>query len=311
MQSEPCIVHYYCPIDGNWGDWMTWMACTKSCDGGIRRRERFCDNPRPLHGGKLCSGKEMEQESCSEEPCPIDGHWGQWSGFGLCTQTCGRGHMTRTRECDNPAPRGGMHCSGQSEETRLCERRKCPIHGGWSSWEEWSQCAVTCGTSVRTRSRSCNRPEPRFDGYPCQGTELESDVCSSETPCPVDGGWSEWTEFGSCRAGPCEMGHRIRTRVCNNPRPRDRGRMCSGRSVEHVSCMNEEGCPVNGGWCDFSVWSSCSATCIGYSASQTRTRSCYCPAPQNGGKSCEGDYVEYRSCTGHTQCPGSPNVPAA
>lgn len=45
------------------------MSCTASCGGGIRRRERFCNNPRPAHGGKLCPGSELDEESCSEEPC--------------------------------------------------------------------------------------------------------------------------------------------------------------------------------------------------------------------------------------------------
>lgn len=46
---------------------------------------------------------------------------------------------------------------------------------------------------------------------------------------------------------------------------------------------------VDGVWCDFGLWSPCSATCLGYSATQMRSRACHCPPPQNGGKSCEGN----------------------
>ncbi|KAL4226487.1 hypothetical protein ACF0H5_014470 [Mactra antiquata] len=304
VQSEPCIIQYYCPVDGNWGNWMTWTSCTASCSGGIKRRERFCNNPPPMHGGKNCVGSELDEQTCSEQPCEIDGQWSHWTRFGACSQTCGRGEMIRTRKCDQPEPTGGGRpCRGRSVEARRCEARKCPLHGGWSSWEQWSDCPVTCGEGQRSRSRECNRPRPLFGGNPCAGSEIDTETCTANVPCPIHGGWSDWSEFGSCRAKPCTEGHRIRTRVCDNPRPRYRGHMCRGRRVEKISCMNEEGCAVDGGWCDYSIWTPCSATCIGTSAAMSRRRACYCPAPQNGGKSCQGDHIEIATCNGTEFCP--------
>ena len=61
-------------------------------------------------------------------------------------------------------------------------------------------------------------------------------------------------------------------------------------------------CPVDGGWTEFGAWSTCSATCGG--GSQSRQRTCTNPAPQYGGRNCQGQAVEKRSCNTHL-CPPS------
>lgn len=34
------------PVDGNWGPWGSYGACTRTCGGGVKYRSRHCDNPR-------------------------------------------------------------------------------------------------------------------------------------------------------------------------------------------------------------------------------------------------------------------------
>ncbi|XP_066014989.1 uncharacterized protein [Pocillopora verrucosa] len=58
------------PRDGAWGDWSSWTVCDKGCDGGKRKRHRFCDNPFPLHGGANCSEQRHETEDCNTQSCP-------------------------------------------------------------------------------------------------------------------------------------------------------------------------------------------------------------------------------------------------
>ena len=46
-----------------------------SCGGGVRHRERQCDNPEPKYSGKTCEeqglGPSTETQSCNvDEPCP-------------------------------------------------------------------------------------------------------------------------------------------------------------------------------------------------------------------------------------------------
>ena len=56
------------------------------------------------------------------------------------------------------------------------------VHGGWSIWDSWSSCSVTCGTGQKNRSRSCNNPEPKHGGNPCTGDASEIVDCVHD-PC--------------------------------------------------------------------------------------------------------------------------------
>ncbi|XP_078379485.1 A disintegrin and metalloproteinase with thrombospondin motifs 1-like [Oculina patagonica] len=43
-------------INGGWSVWSDFTACTRSCEGGVRYRERTCTNPPPENGGENCAG---------------------------------------------------------------------------------------------------------------------------------------------------------------------------------------------------------------------------------------------------------------
>ncbi|OCT57560.1 hypothetical protein XELAEV_18003341mg [Xenopus laevis] len=51
---------------------------------------------------------------------------------------------------------------------------------------------------------------------------------------------------------------------------------------------------VDGGWTSWSRWAPCSSTCG--EGSRQRTRSCFSPPPQNGGKACAGKDTETEIC---------------
>eukprot|EP00118_Oscarella_pearsei_P015575 m.141152 g.141152 ORF g.141152 m.141152 type:complete len:1449 (+) comp38332_c0_seq4:89-4435(+) len=52
---------------------------------------------------------------------------------------------------------------------------------------------------------------------------------------PVQGSWNVWSAFGSC-SRTCGSGIRVRTRRCNNPRPRNGGATCPELSYEIELC---------------------------------------------------------------------------
>ena len=62
-------------------------------------------------------------------------------------------------------------------------------------------------------------------------------------PGPVDGGYSEWTDFTGCSL-TCGVGMSVRERTCTNPIPKGNGKDCStlGKSSETKDCKLAD-CP--------------------------------------------------------------------
>jgi len=236
-----------CPVDGGWGDWSDWSECPVSCGGADNTRTRVCDNPAPAHGGADCSGDASEMGRCNENPCPINGGWGEWSSWPECPVSCGGGTQGRTRVCDNPVPDfGGEDCTvdGSTDmETQACNENPCPINGGWGDWSEWDMCPVTCGGADQGRTRACDNPAPQFGGDDCTvdgSLDSETQRCN-ENPCPIDGGFSDWDEWGPCTA-QCGGGDQTRSRRCDNPVPEFGGLDCEGDYTECQRC-NMDPCP--------------------------------------------------------------------
>ncbi|KXJ28705.1 Polycystic kidney disease protein 1-like 2 [Exaiptasia diaphana] len=61
---------------------------------------------------------------------------------------------------------------------------------------------------------------------------------------------------------------------------------------------------IDGGFTEFTNWTTCNATCGG--GLQSRTRNCTNPVPRNGGQNCTGPSEEIKACNIHL-CP-APNV---
>ena len=55
-------------IDGNWGEWSPWSACTRTCGSAVQKSQRFCNNPIPENGGQYCSGQSTQIRSCEDNP---------------------------------------------------------------------------------------------------------------------------------------------------------------------------------------------------------------------------------------------------
>ena len=57
-------------VDGKWGDWSNWSTCSRTCDNGIQKRFRSCDNPPPQGQGDKCNGALIQEKS---RTCKIKG----------------------------------------------------------------------------------------------------------------------------------------------------------------------------------------------------------------------------------------------
>lgn len=291
METKACIL-LLCPVNGNWSPWSSWGSCSKTCDGGFRKRMRECSDPAPAHGGKACMGEAVETKKCNLKLCPVNGKWSPWSTWFPCSKTCGGGLQTRKRSCINPAPaNSGKPCQGVTKETKGCNVNKCPVNGNWSAWSAWSSCSKTCDDGLQRRMRKCKNPAPANGGDPCKGNASEVQTCSLQF-CPVNGQWGSWQAWNACSVS-CKGGVQRRKRSCNNPSPAHGGTDCVGVSMVTQSC-NLKPCPVNGGWSPWNNWSSCQRTCGG--GTQLRYRTCTHPLPQHHGKPCIGQGSMSRSC---------------
>uniref|UniRef100_A0A3Q2CI55 Uncharacterized protein n=1 Tax=Cyprinodon variegatus TaxID=28743 RepID=A0A3Q2CI55_CYPVA len=219
-----------------------------------------------------------------------DGNWGLWSPWSACTTTCGEGNITRIRLCNNPPPsKGGKGCTGNTRETKPCNNTLCPVTGGWTAWNEWSQCSTSCGGGLMSRQRECLNPAPQNGGKPCAGEATDYKACNKQ---PSDGNWGLWSPWSACTT-TCGEGNITRIRLCNNPPPSKGGKGCTGNTRETKPCNNTL-CPVTGGWTAWNEWSQCSTSCGG--GLMSRQRECLNPAPQNGGKPCAGEATDYKAC---------------
>ena len=85
-----CQLLFFCisiSVHGNWGDWGEYSNCSKSCDGGVQKKTRFCNSPLPSNGGLEClltdehgnvgtyrGTNESVSRSCNMERCNGEYH---------------------------------------------------------------------------------------------------------------------------------------------------------------------------------------------------------------------------------------------
>ncbi|XP_041369425.1 SCO-spondin-like isoform X3 [Gigantopelta aegis] len=317
-RTNRCNLHP-CPVDGVWSEWKTISSefCSVTCGGGARIivLERTCIGPS--FGGKNCQGNRRmtQSSSCNSQHCPVDGVWTDWKTVtnGSCSVTCGVGKVETILERTCIGPKfGGKDCQGQGRITRskMCELDSCPADGVWSKWRLVSNgtCSVTCGGGYRetTLERSCI--PPRFGGKGCEGDARKtvSVPCNSYS-CSRDGQWGAWKVKESVCSVSCGRGTETTTytRTCDSPPPTNGGRPCVGNdvSVTHEICVlgtcpaTFPPIPVDGQWGTWTEISFCSVTCGKGIRVTTRERHCKHPAPQFGGKICDGGLVQIENTT--------------
>ena len=201
-------------------------------------------NKSPLSSQNLKHNSNIHQHqinTCPSTNIPVDGGFSEWSSWTVCMAKSGERCKCRMRTCTSPEPRnGGKNC----DESQSIEILNCEVHGGWTAWSAWSACqggaAATCdpankSPAVRTRTRSCTNPEPKFNGRVCVGLDQEEEVCTAEmiNPCAssLNNQWMSWGAWEEC-SKPCDEGFQMRRRLCN-------GKNCIGCNQEWRTCNSE------------------------------------------------------------------------
>ncbi|XP_071840410.1 uncharacterized protein [Apostichopus japonicus] len=296
-----------------WSDWSSWGQCSVTCGRGEKVRRRRCEMvieglPIPADS---CIGSSEEVAACEVKAChdadksrklatpswtewstihakptttihlfgpsvDLSVRWSDWSSWGQCSVTCGRGEKVRRRRCEmviEGLPIPADSCIGSSEEVAACKEKAC--HGDdessqlispswadwsniqektstsassfglsstswvrWSDWSSWGQCSVTCGRGKKVRKRRC---EMVIEGFP-----IPADSCI---------GSSE--EVAACDVKACLDADK--SRKLTTPSWTDWSKINEG-STTTIDSFGSSGSSW-ATWSDWSSWGQCSVTC--------------------------------------------------
>merc|ERR1712038_102982 len=123
-------------------------------------------------------------QSTSNEASPVDCVWDELGEWSECTEECGGGQKSRSRDVLTPASNGGNDCDGGATETNTCNTEPCPVDCQWGPYGEWSNCTKDCGGGEKTRTRNEATPASN-GGQECDGNSTEKETCNQEE-CPSD-----------------------------------------------------------------------------------------------------------------------------
>ena len=65
-----CFPRFDFSVDGLWGSWLSWSACSDSCGGGLKTHSRLCLYRGTAAHGKDCFGNATEVAPCGNRECP-------------------------------------------------------------------------------------------------------------------------------------------------------------------------------------------------------------------------------------------------
>lgn len=286
--------------DCKWGGWTDWSACTKTCGGGQRGRDRTI-SIAPRKSGKLCDAlTKAEIAPCNTQDCSggcVDGEWDEWEDFGLCSASCGVGYQSRSRGIKTKPNYCGKGLEGNLTQFVQCNSHPCgseAVDCDIGVWSSWGACSCSCN-GIRARSRHIVEYSHN-GGIPCTGGVKEVGGCN-EGKCgnhePEDCEFGEWKPWTKCTAA-CGGGIQKRIRYIA-AEPNHSGKPCKG-SLQIVQGCNFHTCvhATDCLWGQWAEWDTCSAPCGGGQKTRYRHIS---QMPNSNGKPCKPqDNVEILGC---------------
>uniref|UniRef100_A0A8C1V3F2 A disintegrin and metalloproteinase with thrombospondin motifs 2-like n=1 Tax=Cyprinus carpio TaxID=7962 RepID=A0A8C1V3F2_CYPCA len=127
MHLTPDIIK----LDGNWGTWSEFGACSRPCGRGLQFRTRDCDNPLPANGGRTCSGPSYQFQMCNTHECEDlyhDYRAEQCSMMDNKFEYQNTWHHWLPYEHSDPKQRCKLYC--QSKETRAVVNMQTQVEPG-------------------------------------------------------------------------------------------------------------------------------------------------------------------------------------
>ncbi|XP_055873719.1 uncharacterized protein LOC106059594 isoform X2 [Biomphalaria glabrata] len=172
-------------INGEWSKWEGWQCHNDT----HQTRARYCNSPKPEHGGNMCQGTSKESifvNTCGAitTPKPNFGVWSQWSEWD-CSIPCSDGTqlIQRLRQCVTVNTAYGQHCAGKKGDIRPCSI--CKENSGvvCASFHWGEACEKEC--------YNCQDPCSKQEGI-CSGCKAgyKNFLNACEEAC----GWDEYGE---------------------------------------------------------------------------------------------------------------------
>nr|NP_001027687.1 sp4 protein precursor [Ciona intestinalis]CAD24309.1 putative coagulation serine protease [Ciona intestinalis] len=263
-----------------WAEYGDWGSCSVTCGDGSRSRSRICRNGNIGDPGCPTGGETATEACTTGVRCPT---WSAWSGYGVCSVTCGGGTQESTRTCNNHG-QAGVTCDGRDTRSQACNPQTCPAPT-WAAYGAWSDCTRQCGGGERTRVRTCLNGAIGSSGCPAAGVS-QTESCNIQS-CQANPTWSAYGSWSGCSV-TCASGTRTRSRSCVGGNIGNVGCESGGQTASEA-CTTGVQCPT---WSAWSVYGVCSVTCGGGTQESTRT----CNNHGQVGVTCDGRDTRSQAC---------------
>ncbi|EYC15568.1 hypothetical protein Y032_0036g3216 [Ancylostoma ceylanicum] len=175
-EKQKCERFVYTGCKGNRNQFETEDECKRVCVPGYEIEKSSVPNHQLID--------EFGAGEVNDGGDPVPCEMNEWTPWGQCSVTCGRGKKTRTRQIKTFPRNGGTPCPEHLIQELRCELRPCPstkCRAG--SWSRWSRCSVTCGEGVQTRRRRVQKGRNGdWEEEECKEKETEERIC--RIPCP-------------------------------------------------------------------------------------------------------------------------------
>jgi hypothetical protein len=226
------------PTDCEVSTYGIWSKCTKSCNGGIRKRQRTITK-KANECGMPCPHLQEVGHCNMDVPCPIDCEltkFGKWEG---CKKSCGNGLSFRHRKVKKLHAHGGKPCE-MLVDSKQCNTHACPRDCIASTWSKWGKCSTTCGKGTKYKKRKVVT-HTAFGGRGCP--TLSANAHCNLGPCPIHCTTSPWTLYSTCTK-TCGGGVHKRTRIVLH-KAHHGGVQCP--TLSETSACNQRACPCPAG----------------------------------------------------------------
>jgi hypothetical protein len=267
-----------CPVHCKTSTWSTFSSCSTTCGMGVKDRTREIVE-HAKHGGFICPDLKQTRQCLGNDIfCPVDCTVGSWAGWSPCPRTCGNWQkITNRRTVKLYGKFNGKACPPLTK-TKECNRTPCPRDCQVSEWGKWEACSKSCGSGIKTRSRTVEIAAAH--GGRCPQLKDKPRRCNAFA-CPMDCDVTDFGMWSTCTK-TCGGGKQTRGRSIKAHTNRFGGKSCP--PLTQTRTCAKQSCPIDCVQGPWSKWTACTKTC-GRGAKKSHWRKTL-RAAANGGLAC-------------------------